>query len=405
MGDKKLTSLFEKFLEQNNLFSDRKALQANYTPSMIYHRDEQIHQLAGILMPSLRLQKPSNIFVYGKTGSGKTLSVHHTTKNLIEVAAKQQTPLKVLYINCKLKKVADTEYRLITQIARELGQEAPATGLPTQEIYQLFTSTLDSKEQLLILVLDEIDQLIKKAGDEILYTLTRINTELKRSQVALIGISNDLLFADHLDPRIKSSLSEEEIIFPPYNALQIRDILQRRASIAFREGVLEGGVIEKCAAYAAREHGDARRAIELLRVAGEIAERNEQGSVSMHHLDEAEEKIERERIFDVISSQPEQCKITLYALLSIFGKQKPFTFTGEIYDKYKYYCSQTGFRPLTQRRISDVIAELDMLGVINTRVLSKGRYGRTREIHPSIPQQVIERIMSFLEKELNLKQP
>ncbi len=403
MTDKKLVGLFETFLAKDNLFAEKRALQTNYTPSVVVHREEQTQQIAKILAPALRMDKPSNLFVYGKTGSGKTLSVLHTLKNLSDVAARQKIAVKTVYVNCKLKKVADTEYRLIAQIARDLGQEIPATGLPTQEVYQLFTRVLDAKEQLLILVLDEIDQLVKKTGDEILYTLTRVNAELKRTQVALIGISNDLIFADNLEPRVKSSLSEEEIIFPPYNALQLQDILRSRAKVAFREGVLETGVVEKCAAFAAREHGDARRALELLRVAGELAERNGAGVVKMQYIDEAEEKIERERVFDIIIAQPKQHQVALHALLSLFDRQKDAISTGEIYDRYKQHCTRLGFRPLTQRRISDILAELDMLGIINAKVLSKGRYGRTREIRIAIADQMVVRAKEILEKELELK--
>jgi len=403
MTDKKLVGLFETFLAKDNLFVEKRALQTNYTPSLVVHREEQTQQIAKILAPALRMDKPSNLFVYGKTGTGKTLSVLHTLKNLSDVAIRQKIAVKTVYINCKLKKVADTEYRLIAQIARDLGQEIPATGLPTQEVYQLFTRVLDAKEQLLILVLDEIDQLVKKTGDEILYTLTRVNAELKRTQVALIGISNDLIFADNLEPRVKSSLSEEEIIFPPYNALQLQDILRSRAKVAFREGVLETGVVEKCAAFAAREHGDARRALELLRVAGELAERNGSVVVKMQYIDEAEEKIERERVFDIIIAQPKQHQVALHALLSLFDRQKDAISTGEIYDRYKQHCARLGFRPLTQRRISDILAELDMLGIINAKVLSKGRYGRTREIRIAIADQMVTRAKEVLEKELELK--
>jgi len=132
--------------------------------------------------------------------------------------------------------------------------------LPTDEIYRRFINILDKEKRVVIFVLDEIDQLVKKAGDEILYNLTRLNSELKNTTISIVGISNDLLFTDNIDPRVKSSLSEEELVFPPYNAIQLQDILRQRAMNAFREGIVGEGVIEKCAAYAAREHGDARRA-------------------------------------------------------------------------------------------------------------------------------------------------
>jgi len=400
-----LNSFFEKFLKQDSLFKDKKSMQAAFVPDQIDHRDEQINQIAEILAPSLKLEKPSNLFIYGKTGTGKTLSVRYTTDHILDVAKQNAVEIKVVYINCKLKRVADTEYRLIAEAARALGKEIPATGLPTDEVYKLFFSALDSEEQLLILVLDEIDQLIKKTGDEVIYNLTRINSELKNAQISLIGISNDLMFANHIDPRVKSSLSEEEIIFPPYNALQIQDILRKRGNLAFKEGALDDGVIPKCAAYAAREHGDARRAIDLLRVAGELAERAGSKKVEIKQIDDAEEKIEKDRVVDVVKTQPKQFQATLFSIFSLLNnvsKRKKSIFTGDVYDVYKDFCPQASLRPITQRRISDIIAELDMLGLINAKVISKGRFGRTREIQLSIPTHLLAKVQTLLAKELGI---
>jgi cell division control protein 6 len=403
MKSKSVTNFLENFLKSNSLFVDKKFLQSNYTPESISHRDEQIHQIATILAPSLKMSKPSNLFIYGKTGTGKTLSVRYVANQIIALAEKNSTPVNIIYLNCKLKKIADTEYRLIAQLARELGKTIPMTGLPTEEVYKIFFNIVDEKKSLVILVLDEIDQLVKKVGDEILYNLTRINSELKQSQISIIGISNDLVFTDNLDPRVKSSLSEEEIVFPPYNALQIQDILHQRAEKSFKSGILQSGVIEKCAAYAAREHGDARRALELLRVAGELAERENGTKVELKHLDMAEEKIERDKVVDVVMTQPKQFQATLYSILLIHLQNKEFISTGEIYSVYSNLCAKTGLRPLTQRRVSDIIGEFDMLGIINARVTSKGRYGRTRDIALSIQPHIQARIQEILEKDLGLR--
>lgn len=400
MGLNKINDFFDNFLKREPLFVNKKVLQAAYTPDNIPHRDKQVEEMANILAPALRLDSPSNLFVYGKTGTGKTLVAKYVTGLMQETANKNQIPLKIFYLNCKLKKIADTEYRLIAQLSREFKKAIPPTGLPTDEVYRIFYEALDEKEQIVVLILDEIDQLAKKAGDEILYNLTRINSELKKSKIALVGISNDLIFSDSLDPRVKSSLSEEELLFPPYNALQIQDILKRRSVQAFQKGVLQPGVIEKCAAYAAREHGDARRALELLRVAGELAERSSAKMVEIEHIDLAEDKIERDRIIDITANQPRQFQATLYSI--ILSANKKAIFTGEIYEVYRKICQKINLRPLTQRRVSDIIAELDMLGIINAKVISKGRYGRTREISLVIDDSILEKIKEMLEKSLGL---
>lgn len=402
MKKETLNNFFEDFLSKESIFSNKQVLQSNYTPDTIPYRDSEIKQIANILAPALKLERPSNLFIYGKTGTGKTLTLKHITNNLTTIAKEKNIPLISIYVNCKLKKIADTEYRLIAQLIRELGQDIASTGLPTDEVYKTFFNIIDNKKQLILLVLDEIDQLVKKTGDEILYNLVRMNEDLKNAQIALVGISNDLIFVDGLDPRVRSSLSEEELVFPPYNALQIQEILKQRAKKAFKEGVLEPGVIEKCAAYAAREHGDARRALELLRVAAEIAERNNLKTVKIEHIDNAEEKIEKDTVLTTITHQPKQAQATLYSIISLYLKRRENIFTGDIYELYKNISSKTGLRPLTQRRISDIIAELDMLGIINAKVISKGRHGRTREISLLIPSTILQKTKKILEEGLAL---
>jgi archaeal cell division control protein 6 len=392
-----LENFFERYASKTSVFRDKKPFSSSFMPNTIPHRESQINDIAAIIAPTLKLEKHSNLFIYGKTGTGKSLSVKATTDHLQVVARKKNIPLQVIRVNCKMKRVSDTEYRLIAQLARELGKTLPSTGLPTDEIYKTFVQAVDETRQSVLLVLDEIDQLAKKTGSEVLYNLTRMSEDLTNAQISLIGISNDLLFVDSLDPRVKSSLSEEEIIFPPYNAVQLQDILTERAAAGFVVGALEAGVVQKCAAYAAREHGDARRALELLRVAGEIADRTGKNIVGIKHVDQAEEKIDSDRVLDAIAVQPNQSQATLLAILSINSSKQGPLFTGEVYEYYKTICDQAGFRPLTQRRVSDIIGELDMLGIITARVVSKGRYGRTREIvvpstamNPSIKNILVE---------------
>lgn len=400
MAEKGLKGFFEGFIAKESIFKQKGVLQASYTPDKILHREEEIKTIAHILAPALKLEKPSNIFLYGKTGTGKTTSARYVAEQMENVSKEQNIDLKVIYLNCKLKRIADTEYRLIWQLINEFGTKVPSTGLPTDDIYSIFIELIERKKQVLVLILDEVDQLVKKAGDGIIYNLTRLNSDLKNTQISIIGISNDLMFIDNIDPRVKSSLSEEEIVFPPYNALQLQDILRRRSKLAFKEGVLGQGVLEKCAAYAAREHGDARRALELLRVAAEVAEREDQTEVKIKHIDKAEEKIERDRVQDIVRSQPKQQQLTLYAILLLSIKNNSVFYTGEVYDVYKGYCSKAGVRPLTQRRLSDILAELDMLGIINARVISKGRFGRTREISASLPAHSRPVVKKILEQSL-----
>jgi len=398
-----LDDLFESFTK-NTIFANKKALQASYTPETILHREEEIKQIAGVLAPALRMEKPSNLFIYGVTGTGKTLSVKYVTNQLLKKSKETSANLKVIYINCKLKKVADTEYRILAELLSILGKEVPATGLPTDSLYKAFVEKVSEEDQLLIIVLDEIDQAVDKIGDSLLYNFTRLDSSLDKGQITILGISNKLTFVDSLDPRVKSSLSEEEILFHPYNAIQLKDILYQRANEAFKKNIITEGVLEKCAAYAASEHGDARRALDLLRVAGEIVEREGNQKVEVGQIDSAEAKMEKDRILDIVKSQPKQFQLTL---LSIVENSKRFNskcfYTGDVFELYEKYCKATRSKQITPRRISDIISEFDMLGIITTTVISKGRGGKTREIRLVINKSLIPRVEGLLHENLNLK--
>ncbi len=401
LAQKTLTTLFEEYLTKQTLFSNKKSLTTFYTPETVPHRDNQINQLAKILTPSLRDDKPSNIFIYGSTGTGKTLVVKYVMNELVKMAENQEVKIKYLYVNCKMKRVADTEYRLLAYLSGEMGRQVPPTGLPTDQVYRIFFDSLSDYDGAIIFVIDEIDALVKKVGDDFLYNLTRIDPEIK-ARVSIIGISNDLSFTDNLDQRVKSSLSEEELIFPPYNALQLQDILESRAKLAFGNGVISEGVIPKCSALAAQEHGDARRALDLLRVAGELAERTGKDKITEEDVNLAEKKIDLDRVLETVKTQPKQSKTVLAAIVSLSNGENEPVATGDVFDRYRSICSNIGLAPLTQRRVSDLIGELEMFGIINAKVISKGRGGRTRAIQLSITSNVLSKIKRYLKDEFYL---
>ena len=385
--------VFNKFLQNKPIFSNRQALTISFTPEQMPHREGQMNDLGRILAPALKGGKPSNVFIYGRTGTGKTVLAKSIGHELEKISQSNGNKIKTVYINCKMKKSADTEYRLLASLSKEFGVKVPFTGLPTEQIYNIFFKILDSKEQTVILLIDEIDTLVQKTGDEVLYNLTRINEDLKKARLSIIGITNDLGFIEKLDPRVKSSLSEEEMIFPPYNAIQLQDILKQRAKIAFIPDVLEPGVIEKCAALAAQEHGDARRALDLLRVAGEIAERKLLDKVKIEHVDIAEDKMDLDRTIEVVKAQPRQSQIVLWSIINI---DKKHIETADIADKYKDVCLKNGYKVLTQRRVSDLLNELDLFGIISSKVVSRGRYGRTRLISLNVSGEVLDKLKNLL---------
>jgi len=541
LGDEESNQgLFDDLLSGEPIFENKEVLRPSYTPHELPHRSDQINKMATILVAALRGETPSNILIYGKTGTGKTASAKFVSKELESTSQKYSVPCDVEYINCE---VTDTQYRVLAQLAnkfiekneqrideqlatleslldaideydatvdardtheanaddrsndqpasdpfevaledatesktnvssgdeiesesggsppeaegysgsaesksslpstesdsapvdstgdataadstalppdhplestpfesreavearieeleadRESFEEVPMTGWPTDRVYSVFFDAVDYDERVVVIMLDEIDKLVEKSGDDTLYNLSRMNSELENSRVSIIGISNDLKFTDFLDPRVKSSLGEEEIVFPPYDANQLRDILEHRSNVAFKDSALSEDVIPLCAAFAAQEHGDARRALDLLRTAGELAERSQAETIVEEHVRQAQDKIELDRVVEVVRTLPTQSKLVLFAIILLEKNGVHSINTGEVFNIYKRLCEEIDADVLTQRRVTDLISELDMLGIVNAVVVSKGRYGRTKEISLSVPLEETEAVL------------
>jgi cell division control protein 6 len=393
-------SVFKPYLERESVFrKDRDILRPSYIPESLPHREKQIDQLASILSTALRGERPSNILIFGKTGTGKTAVIKYLGNEISK--ADDWKRVSFLYMNCE---IIDTPYAVLQNVGNRFVQDfderIPFTGWSTERVYNILRDKIDEEKKVVVIVLDEIDKLVYKSGDDVLYHLSKINDDLKHTKISLIGISNDLKFTEFLDPRVKSRLSDEKMVFPPYNANELRDILQQRSKLAFDNGIIDDGVISLCAALAAQEHGDARRALDLLRVSAELVERSGDDKITEHHVRKAKNKIELDCVLEATRSLPTQSKLVLMGIILSEERGSARLTTGDVFSAYKELARKAGISNLTQRRITDLISELDMLGLVNARVKSFGRGGRTKEIQSSVPILETKRI---LEKDEVLK--
>jgi cell division control protein 6 len=386
-------SIFRPYLSSKSIFKmDREILRPSYIPDRLPHREAFIDQLAQILATALRGERPSNILIFGKTGTGKTAVVKYIENEFRKADAART--VSYLYLNCE---IVDTPYAVLQSIGNtfieNFHQRIPFTGLSTDRVYNLLREKLDEEKRVVIIVLDEIDKIIAKNGDDLLYQLLKINDDLAKARVSLIGISNDLKFTEFLDPRVKSRLADEKVVFPPYNAEELYDILAERSQLAFDNGTASDSVLHLISALAAQEHGDARRALDLLRVSAELAERQGDDHIGDEHVQKAKNKIELDTVLEAVKSLPTQSKLILLCILlnEEIGNTK--LTTGEVYSTYRELCRKTGVTPLTQRRVTDLISELDMLGLVHARVRSFGRAGRTKEIQASVPPLDVKKVL------------
>ncbi|RJS77101.1 ORC1-type DNA replication protein [Methanophagales archaeon] len=393
-----MQNIFQDFTSKSAIFRDKEVLRSSYIPARLPHRTKQIKILAAALSPTLKSEKPPNIFVYGGRGSGKTTTVKYVSTELGEMCKKTGIKCSIVYINGE---IFDTQYRVFAYLARVFNKRVPMIGWPTDVVYSEFKDVVDTEERCVIVILDNVDKLASK-GDEALYNLSRVNSELTKARLSIISISDDLTFMELQDPEVRASLTEEEILFPPYDAYQLKDIIEDREEKAFNVSMIDERVIPSCVAFAVQEeHGNARYALDLLIESGEIAERQESKQVTEKHVRLAKEQIEESGITEMVKMLSWQSKIILNAVILLTdAKSKRCFFSGEVYDIYQKICAQLDTETLTQRRVTDLISELDFLGLIKARVVNRGRYGRTKEISLSAP---VECVRSALAGDITLE--
>jgi len=393
-----IEDVFRAHIQPSRIFANRDALSPHFVPDNLPNREAQVEELSKTLAPILSGRKPENVFIYGKTGVGKTAVTKYVIRKLERFAQEHNIPVRSVYVNCR---VHDSRHRVLLKVTNAFFQGENFLGLSTSHIYEKLLQALESGIRLII-VLDEIDKL--KGLSETVYMLNRANDELERGSVSLIGISNNLTFKEALDPQTKSTLCQKEMIFPPYNAEELRTILEERAKIAFREGAVDSSAISLAAAYAARQSGDARYAIALLLRAGEVAEEEGANKVTEAHVKKAREKVEEDIVMDMIKALPQQEQIVLLALARItlsragikrLGQNDTVITSGELFEAYAKTARELGVTPVSDRWFREYISDLDMYGIIRTTPAGKGFRGNTRIVKLAVPAN---KVVSVLER-------
>ena len=272
----------------SNIFESREVLEASYIPNELPYREPQTERMASVLVSALRGDVSSNILLHGRRGTGKTTTARYVGHELESAGRRFGSDCEVKYINCK---EVDTCHRVLTRLAQLLGRvEVPERGWPTDRVYDAVVDGTELHGRVVV-VLDEVDNLVEKSGDGVLYSLSRMNRDLDEARVSLISISDDASFTDLVSPRVKSSLGEEVVYFPSYTAEQLREVLRPRAEAGFVDGAVGDEVVPACAAFAAMEGGDARCALDLLRCAGETADRSGKEKVRREDVRSARDKL------------------------------------------------------------------------------------------------------------------
>ncbi len=397
-----MDNLFASMVKESSVFKNRDALSPHFIPPHLPFREEQVSLLAKKISPVLSYKKPENIFIYGRTGTGKTAVVKKVLKDLNSFAESKNMPVKGIYINGRLY---ESEYKILSNILTSLDSSQNPVGLSTSIIYDRILRYISTNSLRLIVAVDEIDTV--KGVSNLIYRLNRANDELESGSISIIGISNNPKFKENLDARTRSTLCEVEVVFPPYNAVQLEKILEDRAEMAFKEGVVEKEAISLAAAYAAKHSGDARYALQLLLRAGDLADEEESEKVTRDHVERAKTLVEEDIVYELISTLPDQERLVVLALAimkkrgkGMKGFGKNVITTGMLYEFYKKIAQLYGLSPVSDRWFREYINDLYTYGIISVTSQPGGMRGNIRVVDLLIDA---ERTVDVIEK--SLKKP
>ncbi|GGN94274.1 orc1/cdc6 family replication initiation protein [Halomicroarcula pellucida] len=317
-----------EFDEQEGLIRERTLLDPNYVveEDRIVGRDEQLQEVTKMLRVALGDNRPPNLFLYGPSGTGKSLITKAVCKNISQICEPRDIRFGTIEVNCQdLDTLGVAVYELVSRAADEAGVEVqvPKHGVATKEKWDELFRIVDENFDSLVFVLDELDMLVGRrdkqdpAFSRLLYQLSRAGADGElETFISVVAISNDTKMMESVGSRALSSFTPEDVHFGDYDANQLQAILRRRQD-AFYDDVLDDDVIPLAAAFAAQTHGDARKAIDLMRVAGELAEREGDERVNEAHVREAQDKVEKNRVLEVVRGISTQKKLCLYATAAV----------------------------------------------------------------------------------------
>ncbi|WP_224337937.1 orc1/cdc6 family replication initiation protein [Haloprofundus halobius] len=380
------SSIKDLILEQEeaaSLIKNRSLLEPNeiVDEERIVGRDSQLTDITQHLRVAIRNERPPNLFLYGPSGTGKSLIINAVCTNIVELCESRDIRFGVIQMNCQnIGTLGSAVYELARKVANDVGTtvEVPEHGIPNKkkwrELYRLINEHYDT----VVFILDELDMLVGRrdmdepAFSRLLYQLSRAgSTDEITAQVSVTAITNDTKMMENVGSRALSSFTPEDVHFSDYDANQLREILWARED-AFHEGALSSDVIPLAAAFAAQTNGDARKAIDLMRTAGSIAEKANVDQVREEHIREAQDKVEKNRVLEVTRGISTQKKLCLFATAAVARETGGAAKSPLGYRVYQYLTGTLDADQYHQETYVNKMKELTTYSLVETERKSQG---------------------------------
>jgi cell division control protein 6 len=372
-----------------SVFKNYKVLDFDYVPKELPARDSQEQRLFTMFSAVVESNVSQNAFITGPTGSGKTVLSKKFGMDFQEYARKNKKNIEVVFVNCRQR---NTENAVMLKVLSHFQPYFPDRGFSIAEMMESLRKELDKNKAHLIVVLDEVDVLLKKTKtSDIIYHLSRFNEEGIDSKklLSLILISQKNIFDMMDSPSISTFKRGNVIKTNKYSRDELVAIVEQRVELAFKEDAVELGVADLIADNAS-EWGDARFAIELLEKAGMLADEKKQELVTFEHVRAAKAEtystVTESKLKDL-----DRNRMLILMAISRSLKKNAYTTTGDCEKIYAVICEEFAEKKLGHTQFWKYIKELDNIGIIHAKKSSKGLVGTTTLISlPDIPAGVLE---------------
>ncbi len=365
-------------------------------------RNDEIREVCNHFSPIFQAGHPIHLSVLGKTGTGKTITLLYLLHEFEQLCSERGIPFRQYHLDLCCPAPC---FRALNNLACLMGaSKYYKRGVSLDDLMTAMEEHLRDVPGYVTIFIDEADN-VRTDTDSFYKFLVKRLPQRVRAKLILLFASNRLNWADALDPRVKSCLKVRELMFEPYNAADLKRILDIRVEKALRPATIDEGVVAKIAAYSSRTHGDARKAVDLLTRSAYLAERA--GTpIELDTVDRAHDEIERDKYVAMVRNSPKQLQAALYAALSPVRQERrrgpKGLYTGDAYLAYERFCQAAALPPLTQRAFRDLLSELDMYGFIRARTVSRGRYGRSKHVHVAMPAAIMAEIKRIILRNFDL---
>jgi cell division control protein 6 len=384
-----MSDIIEDEIFSTSLIKNINVLDFDYVPNKLIHRDEQLRLLAHIFKTTLS-RIPQNVVIKGPVGCGKTVIAKKFCKKLVQITRENGNITEYIHINCRKR---STDAMVLLGILNHFDSRFPDRGFSVQEMLEVLRKQLKRRDAQLIVVLDEVDALLKKSGTNLIYSLTRFSDEnsIDKIPISLILISQKEVFP-MMDSSSMSTFKRSNLLtLNKYTRKELFDIIQQRISLAFYKGTVHEDCIDLIADISS-EWGDARFAIELLWKAGIAADQNHEQMVIPEHV-----RVAKAETYSIITESKlknldRHHLITLNAIAKRLKIDRTaYVNTGIAEKTYKVLCEEFSEKPRTHTMFWNYLKEIENAGFINIKPSGKGHLGTTQLISlPDIPAEIVE---------------